>query len=131
MSDLYFNTESYYSEENANNNEDFGSTILRLFQSEPEQKKTCGNESHEKETTEAVSRFQVFFKMGVLKNFANFTGKHMRLESLFNTVAGLQACNFIKKRLNTGNTFFAEHLNWLLFKLKIYMLQLRIYYILE
>ena len=37
MPDLYFNKESYYSEENANNKEDFGSTILRLFQSEPEQ----------------------------------------------------------------------------------------------
>ena len=50
---------------------------------------------------------------------------------LFNTVACLQACNFIKKRLHTGNTFFAEHLKWLLFKLKIYTLQLRIYYIFE
>ena len=43
----------------------------------------------------------VFFKKGVLKNFANFTGKH-RCQSLFEKVAGLQACqtcNFIKKRL--------------------------------
>ena len=43
----------------------------------------------------------VFFKKGVLKNFANFTGKH-RCQSLFKKVAGLQACqtcNFIKKRL--------------------------------
>ena len=39
----------------------------------------------------------MFFKKGDLKNFANFTGKH--LESLFNKVAGLRACNFIKKRL--------------------------------
>ena len=37
-------------------------------------------------------------QISVLKNFANFTGKPM-LESLFNKVAGLQSCNFIKKRL--------------------------------
>ena len=40
----------------------------------------------------------MFFKIGVLKNFANFTGKHL-LESLFEKVASLKACNFIKKRL--------------------------------
>ena len=40
-------------------------------------------------------------KKAVLKNFAIFTGKKpvLELESLFNKVAGLQACNFIKKRL--------------------------------
>ena len=38
-------------------------------------------------------------KKGVLKTFANFTGKKAVLESLFNKVAGLQACNFIKKTL--------------------------------
>ena len=37
-------------------------------------------------------------KQGVLKNFENFTRKHV-LESLFNKVAGLKACNTIKKRL--------------------------------
>ena len=35
------------------------------------------------------SRSQMFLKIGVLKN----------LESLFNKVAGHQACNFTKKRL--------------------------------
>ena len=40
----------------------------------------------------------MFFKIGVLKNFANFTGKHL-LESLFIKAAGLKACNFNKKRL--------------------------------
>ena len=40
----------------------------------------------------------VFCKKCVLKNFANFTGKHM-FKSLFKKVAGLQACMFIKKRL--------------------------------
>ena len=47
---LYFNEESYYSEENICDNKVFCSTILQLFQFEPEQKTTCGNQSHEKET---------------------------------------------------------------------------------
>ena len=41
----------------------------------------------------------VFFKrIGTLKNFLDFSGKHL-LESIFNKVAALQACIFIKKRL--------------------------------
>ena len=50
MSDLYFNEESDCSEENTYGNEVFHSTILQPFQFEPEQKKACGNESHEKES---------------------------------------------------------------------------------
>ena len=55
---------------------------------------------------------QMFFQIDVLKNFANFTGKH-QCWSL--------ACNFIKNRcfpvkfakfLRTP--FFTEHLRWLL-----------------
>ena len=48
MSDLYFKEESCYYEENTIENEAFTSNILQLFQFEPEQKKTYGNESHEK-----------------------------------------------------------------------------------
>ena len=36
MSDLYFNEETDYSEENTSDNEGFGSTILQVFQFEPE-----------------------------------------------------------------------------------------------
>ena len=43
-----FNEESDYSEENASDNENLRSTIFQPFQFEPEQKRTCGNESHEK-----------------------------------------------------------------------------------
>ena len=50
MSDLYFDKESDYSEKNTNDNEVFRSTILQPFQLEPEQKKMCGNENHDKET---------------------------------------------------------------------------------
>ena len=40
----------------------------------------------------------MFFKMGVLKSFAIFTGKHL-FESLLSAVLGLKTCNFVKKRL--------------------------------
>ena len=77
MSYLYFNKETDYSEENTTDiKEDFRSAIFQLFQFESEQKKACGNESHEKETTEANNSSQIFFKIGVLKNLVNFTGKH-------------------------------------------------------
>ena len=41
---------------------------------------------------------QMFFKIGVLKNFIIFTGKHL-CRSLFNKDTGLKACNIIKERL--------------------------------
>ena len=45
------------------------------------------------------SRSQMFFKIGVLKNLANFTGKQLCWSLFLNKVAGLQASNFVKKRL--------------------------------
>ena len=42
------------------------------------------------------SRLQMFFKLSALKNFVNFTGKHL-CWSLF--LIKLQAWNFVKKRL--------------------------------
>ena len=67
---------------------------------------------------------QMFFKISVLKNFANFTGTHL-CWSLFLTKvsSGLKACNFIKKKLQhscftekfakySSTTFFTEHLRW-------------------
>ena len=39
------------------------------------------------------------FTLGALKHFANFTGKILVLESLFKKASGLQACKFIKMRL--------------------------------
>ena len=50
MFDLYLNEESYYYEENIYMWQwSLYSTIFQPFQFEPERKKTCGNESHEKE----------------------------------------------------------------------------------
>ena len=37
---------------------------------------------------------EVFYKKGVLKNFANFTGKQL----CWNLFLNLKTCNFIKKR---------------------------------
>ena len=70
------------------------------------------------------SRSDVFCEKGVLRNFAEFTGKHLCHSLFFNKVAG-GACNFIKKETLaqmfscefceiSKNTFFTEHLRWLL-----------------
>ena len=64
-------------------------------------------------------------KKTVLKKSGNIHWKTPVLESLFNKAAGLQSCNFIKKRLQQmcfpknickifKNVFFIEHLWWLL-----------------
>ena len=45
------------------------------------------------------SSSQMFFKIGVLKNFRTFHRKILVLESLFNKASSLQVYNFIKKRL--------------------------------
>ena len=63
-------------------------------------------------------------KKSVLRNFAQFTGKHLCQSLSFNEIAG-RACNFIKKEILTQvlscefceiskNTFFTEHFRWLL-----------------
>ena len=39
---------------------------------------------------------EVFYKKGVLKNFAKFTEKHLRQSLFFNKVAGLQFCEVSK-----------------------------------
>ena len=63
------------------------------------------------------SRSQMFLKLGVLKNFINFTGKHF--------CWSLQVYNFIKKRFQHScfpvkfvkflrRPFFKEHFRWLL-----------------
>ena len=65
----------------------------------------------------------VFFKKGVLKNLAKFTGKHSFLSLIFNKAVGSRPATLLKKRLchrsnfvefcgifNNNNTFFTEHL---------------------
>ena len=73
------------------------------------------------------SLLELFFKKGVFRNFAKFTGKHLRQSICFNKVDGLGPATLLKKRLwhrcfpvnfanflNFQNTFFMEHLWWLL-----------------
>ena len=47
------------------------------------------------------SRPEVLCKKGVLRNFAEFTEKHLCQSFFFNKVAGL-VCKFIKKETGTG-----------------------------
>ena len=42
---------------------------------------------------------EVFFKNGVLKNFAKFAGKHFCQSLLFNKIAGYRPSTLLKKRL--------------------------------
>ena len=71
------------------------------------------------------SRLQMLYKIGVLNNFARFTGKHLRWSLFLNKVGRSQACIFITKETPTQvsscefyeifkNTFLTEHLRWLL-----------------
>ena len=50
---------------------------------------------------EAVSRSQMFFKLGVLKNLENFTGKHLCWGPFFTKVAGLKRSATLLKRDST------------------------------
>ena len=60
------------------------------------------------------SRLQMFFKIGVFKSFANFTGDFC-VRAFSKKICSLKACNFIKKSSNTGVFLwslqnFQEHL---------------------
>ena len=66
----------------------------------------------------------MFFKIGILKNFAIITGKPVS-ELLSNKVTGLKGCSFIKQSLQhrcfhvniakfLRAVFFIKHLRWLL-----------------
>ena len=46
------------------------------------------------------SRLHMFFKLGVLKNFAILPGKHLCWSPFFNKVAGLRSATLLKKRLH-------------------------------
>ena len=58
------------------------------------------------------SRLDVFCRIGVFRNFAKFTGKHLCQSLFFNeeTQAKLFSCEFCEI---SKNAFFIEHLQWL------------------
>ena len=72
------------------------------------------------------SRSQMFFKVGVLKSYAIFTGKHLRWSLFLIKFKSFRpAWNFIKKKLEhryfpvniakiLRTAFFIEHFRWLL-----------------
>ena len=55
-------------------------------------------------TTIRSSRSQMFCKIGILKNFANFTGKHLCWKSLFSKVADLKPADLKPATLLTGDS---------------------------
>ena len=58
---------------------------------------------------------EVFFKKGVLRNFAKFTGKHLCQRLFINKVAGLACnCEFCEFCEISKNAFFTEQLRRLL-----------------
>ena len=48
------------------------------------------------------SRLEVLCKEGVLRNFAKFTGKHLRQSPFFIKVAGHRPATLLRNRLGTG-----------------------------
>ena len=62
-------------------------------------RKTSKEFYHQIKISEKYNEQKVFYKKIVLNNFAIFTEKHLCWYLFFNKNAGLQAWNFIKKRL--------------------------------
>ena len=75
------------------------------------------------ENTSRSSRLQMFFKIGVVKSFANFTGKHLCWSLFLKNLQG-ESLKLHKKDFNTGvflrslRNFFTEHLLLLLLILR-------------
>ena len=80
------------------------------------------------------SRLEVFCTKGALRNCAKFTEKHLCQSLFFIKVAGLRACNFIKKEtlaqcfpVNFAEflrtPFITEHLWWLFLEIQIKSLE--------
>ena len=69
------------------------------------------------------SRSQMFFQTGVLKNFSNFTGKHLRWSLFLINLLTWRPSTILKRDFNVGvsckhcqifkNSFFIKHLWWL------------------
>ena len=64
-----------------------------------EQVKASEMDLYEEDNIIRSSRSQMSLKIGVLKKFTIFTGKHLCWSLFFNKAAGLQVCNFTQKRL--------------------------------
>ena len=100
----------------------YGITNLCKFESSPD---SCNMVLSSSLPTYRSSRPEVFYKKGVLRNFAKFTRKHLCHSLFFNKVAGLRPATLLKKRLWHScfpvnfakflrTPFFLEHFWWLL-----------------
>ena len=78
--------------------------------------------SHISESIDFLSNEEMFLKIGILNNFAIFTGKHLSL-SLFlskSTKKKLQHRRFLLNNAKFSRTaFFIEHIRWLSLYLRI------------
>ena len=63
------------------------------------------------------SLWQIFLKIGVLRNFALFIGKHLCWSLRFNKAAGLKVCK--KDALKNFAKFTGKHMCWSLFLNKV------------
>ena len=69
-------------------------------------------------STFGSSHLQIFFKIGVFKNFANFTGKHLRWSLFLIKLKAFKPATLLKRDSNTGvfpwilrnNTCIEKHL---------------------
>ena len=82
-----------------------GTTKIRMVWKATLQKKVLN--SHFLKSLQKQPYADVQFKIGVLKNFPIFTGKHLCWNLLCNENTGLQAYSSIKKRLQ-HRSFFAN-----------------------
>ena len=64
--------------------------------------KTSKEFYHRKKFQKSIMHWRWSVKKTVLKNFVKLTGKHLCWSIFFNKNTGLQACNFIQKRLKQG-----------------------------
>ena len=64
------------------------------------------------------SRFQIFFKIEILKIFANFTGKHL-CRSLVLITLQVWSCATLLTLLIFKHSFFNEHLRWPCFSYRV------------
>ena len=78
-------------------------------------------------TVDRSSRWQMYFKIGVLKNFAIFTGKHLCWSIFLIKLLAWNSATLFKRDSNTvfflwilrnfyKQHFFMEHLRWLLLR---------------
>ena len=78
--------------------------------------------SHISESIDFLSNEEMFLKIGILNNFAIFTGKHLSW-SLFlskSTKKKLQHRRFLLNNAKfSGTAFFIEHIRWLFLYLRI------------